>query len=441
MRKESITRQRFNEWLEGKALEGAQSDLWADVPASAVPVPAALRGPAYAISCFRSETRWTFLDRVRARWEKEGTTFLTDPADPDAREWTLRLKAIRRDVHKAHAFVRFKKIHSEQGEIFVAGHRPQHDTLDLFTRLFCRRFPNIRWAILTHEESAHFIAGTLAFGDGHPGQFPELDDDWENTWRTYYASIYNPSRLMISAMKKELPMHHWQTLPESRLIPDLIRRSGASLATMRQKAQATAENFLPGPEASLAELMGALPACEGCRLHAHCRPTPGAGFAKASLVLVGEQPGDEEEKRGEPFVGPAGQVLRDAVARAGIDWSKLYVTNAVKHFKYEYQGPYRLHKRPDRDEVAACRPWFQREMSLVQPKVVLCLGSTAALSVSGRLWPVESYRGTRLPSSSPFEVRLTYHPAAILRAPAAKQALYHEDLVRDLHAAMAAAVG
>jgi len=437
----SFTRQQFNHWLAGEKndLVNTQIDLLGTpsvVPAEVL--PPAMRGAAYALSCYREPTRWSFLDRICERLAKEGKAFMSNPTDADASEWTQRLKAIRRDVHKAHAFVRFKKISVGDKEIFSAWHRPQHDTLDLFVRLFCRRFPKMDWTVVTATESAHFRDGELHFGPGREGQCAEIGDDWEAFWRTYYASIYNPARMMIKAMKKEMPMHHWQTLPEARLIPGLIRGSSSHLQRMVGKAQATAERFVSPEMATLEAVSAALPACEGCQLAVHCRPTPGAGNAQASLVLVGEQPGDEEEKRGEPFIGPAGQLLWKVAAEAGVDWTRLYVTNAVKHFKYEYQGPFRLHKRPDRDEVAACRPWFQREMAIVKPKVVLCLGSTAALSVTGRLWPVERYRGTWLPSSSPYRVLLTYHPAAILRAPAEKASVYYADLLRDLALAQAA---
>ncbi len=395
-------------------------------------LPGELRGEAYAISCYQAETRWSFLDRVGERLATEGAGFLENPVDKDTIEWGRRLKAIRRDVHKAHAFVRFKKIAAEGKEVFTAWHRPQHDTLDLFVRLFCRRFPVMNWVIVTSEESAHHDQGELRFGPGHQGQFLEVEDDWENYWRTYYASIHNPARLMVQAMKKEMPVWHWQTLPETRLIPGLIREGAARLEAMARKAQNSAAGFIPRNCSSLEEIGQALPLCQGCRLHSHCSPTAGKGNPKAPLVLVGEQPGDEEEKAGELFIGPAGQLLRQIAREGEVPLKDVYLTNAVKHFKYEQRGPLRLHKRPERDEVAACRPWLQMELSLVRPKIVLCLGSTAALSVTGRLWPVERYRGTWLPMGGDTRVLLTYHPAAILRAPPEKSGRYYRELLDDL---------
>lgn len=434
---ESQTRMHFRSWLDSGTKADTLFDLETVVPREVLPRK---RWPdAYAISCFRDLSERNFLDEICLRLREQGSGFFANPADALTVEWTARLKAIRRDVHKAHAFVRFKKLEIEGSEFFVAWHRPQHATLDLFVRLFCRRFPKMNWMVATSSESAHFSSGKLKFGPGCPEESLQIEDNWEEHWRTYYASIFNPARLMVQAMQREMPKWHWRTLPESRLIPDLIRRSANTVARMETKAQSSAAAFVPGEAENLSQLSDALPRCEGCRLHAHCRPTFGAGNAKASLFLLGEQPGDEEEKQGMPFVGPAGQLLRQAAEESGIDWLAIYVSNAVKHFKYEYRGPYRLHKRPERDEVAACRPWLQKEFSLVRPKVVVCLGSTAALSASGRLWPVERYRGTWLPSSADHRLLLTYHPAAILRAPPEKSAHYYRDLVADLRLAREAA--
>lgn len=439
LHKLSATKKEFVRWLNGLG-EREVNSLFDLSEGRVVPrnvLPESLWPDAYAISCFDSETRWEFLDRFCERMAREGTHFFANPADPDAVEWGKRLKAIRRDVHKAHAFVRFKKTLVDGREVFIAWHRPQHHTLDLFVGLFCRRFPKMNWTVLTSEESAHFNDGELGFGAGFQGQSFEAVDDWEDYWRTYYSSIYNPARLMISAMKREMPMKHWQTMPETRLIPGLIRESRNLVGKMGSKAQSSASEYIPTDCDSLDLIRDHLPQCQGCRLFSHCRPTPGKGAPRADLMFVGEQPGDEEEKAGEPFIGPAGEVLRKAALEGEVPWNSIYVTNAVKHFKFTYEGGYRLHKRPDRDEVAACRPWLQKEIALVKPKTILCLGSTAALSVTGRLWPVERYRGTWLPTSGNYQVLLTYHPAAILRAGAEKSTEYYRDLVADLRLAKA----
>ena len=142
----------------------------------------------------------------------------------------------------------------------------------------------------------------------------------------------------------------------------------------------------------------------------------GEGAETAELMLVGEQPGDKEDLAGRPFVGPAGRLLDQALVEAGIDRTSVYVTNAVKHFKWEPRGKRRLHKRPDAVEVAACRPWLDREIELVQPRVVVCLGATAAQALLGRSFKVTKQRGEVFPQPAGHLITATVHPSSILRA-------------------------
>ncbi len=159
----------------------------------------------------------------------------------------------------------------------------------------------------------------------------------------------------------------------------------------------------------------------------------GEGSESAELMVVGEQPGDKEDLSGRPFVGPAGRILDRGLENAGIDRSKVYVTNAVKHFKWEARGKRRLHKRPDAAEIAACRPWLDREIELVQPKVVVCLGATAAQALLGRAFKVTKQRGELFPQPAGHVITATVHPSSILRAPDAasresEMAAFTEDL-------------
>lgn len=159
----------------------------------------------------------------------------------------------------------------------------------------------------------------------------------------------------------------------------------------------------------------------------------GEGSSSARLMLVGEQPGDREDLAGRPFVGPAGKVLDQALEEAGIDRSDVYVTNAVKHFKWEARGKRRLHKRPDAAEVSACRPWLDKEIELVSPKMVVCLGATAAQALLGRTFRVTKQRGEVFPQPGGHVITATVHPSSILRAPdpttrQAEMAAFVEDL-------------
>ncbi len=185
---------------------------------------------------------------------------------------------------------------------------------------------------------------------------------------------------------------------------------------------------------ALDEVRAEAAGCQACDLWRLGTQTVfGEGSQSADVMLVGEQPGDREDLAGRPFVGPAGKVLDQALEEAGIDRTNVYVTNAVKHFKWEARGKRRLHKRPDAAEVSACRPWLDREIDLVRPKVVVCLGATAAQALLGRTFRVTKQRGELFPQLAGHVVTATVHPSSILRAPdpAARQtemAAFVEDL-------------
>jgi len=158
--------------------------------------------------------------------------------------------------------------------------------------------------------------------------------------------------------------------------------------------------------------------CRACHLYKHATQTVfGEGPARARIMMVGEQPGDAEDLAGRPFVGPAGQLLDRALAEAGIDRTIVYVTNAVKHFKFEPRGKRRIHKKPGSAEIGACRPWLETEIALVKPRILVCLGATAAQALLGRAVKVTAQRGTFVPSPLAPRVTLTVHPSSILRAP------------------------
>jgi uracil-DNA glycosylase len=177
----------------------------------------------------------------------------------------------------------------------------------------------------------------------------------------------------------------------------------------------TAAAFLPDRK-SLPALREAVQGCRGCDLYKNATQAVfGEGAAHAEVVLVGEQPGDKEDLAGRPFVGPAGQLLDRALEEARIDRTQTYVTNAVKHFKWQARGKRRIHQKPSWSESVACRPWLQAELAVVQPRVVVCLGATAAQSLLGRDFRVTQHRGELLDSDLAEHVTATIHPSAILR--------------------------
>src|SRR5438093_7568394 len=204
-------------------------------------------------------------------------------------------------------------------------------------------------------------------------------------------------------------------------------------AARAERDKRSAEEFLPA-RLSLPELRKAAKGCRGCDLYQDATQTVfGEGTSTAEIVMVGEQPGDREDQEGAPFVGPAGKLLDRALEEAGIDRRTVYVTNAVKHFKWTPRGKRRIHKRPSAEEVRACRPWLDAELDVVKPRVLVALGATAAQALLGRQFRLTEHRGEFVESPLAPLVTATAHPSSILRAP--DDASRHEAmraLVRDL---------
>jgi DNA polymerase len=186
----------------------------------------------------------------------------------------------------------------------------------------------------------------------------------------------------------------------------------------------TAASRLP-ERLSLPKLREAGAGCTACDLYKTGTQTVfGEGKASAEVMFVGEQPGDQEDKAGKPFVGPAGRLLDEALEDAGIDRSTVYVTNAVKHFKWQARGKRRIHQKPNWSEIAACRPWLDAELAVVEPRVLVCLGATAAQALLGRQFRVTKERGKPVESDLAEHVLATIHPSSILRDPETREQEY-----------------
>lgn len=187
------------------------------------------------------------------------------------------------------------------------------------------------------------------------------------------------------------------------------------------RAKTAPSEYRPAPvpaTKSLATLRKAAADCTACPLYRNATQTVfGEGAKSSAVVFVGEQPGDSEDRQGLPFVGPAGGMLNRALQEAGIDRATVYVTNAVKHFKWEPRGKRRLHKKPGEREIAACRPWLEAELAIIQPQVLVCLGSTAAQSILGKNVRVLRDRGRFMSSKYCEKTFVTVHPSSLLRAP------------------------
>jgi uracil-DNA glycosylase family protein len=213
----------------------------------------------------------------------------------------------------------------------------------------------------------------------------------------------------------------------------LIRGAEAKVEEMERKQKPSARPWVPDTH-DLKKLAEAARHCEGCDLFRNATQSVfGEGPRQSRVVLVGEQPGDEEDQQGRPFVGPAGRLLNRALDEAGVDRSSLYVTNAVKHFKFEPRGKRRIHAKPSGTEISACRPWLEAEMTALHPELIVCLGATAARSLLGREVRITGERGKFLPHPWAPAALVTIHPSAFLRIPEVdrKEAEW-ELFVRDL---------
>jgi uracil-DNA glycosylase len=340
---------------------------------------------------------------------------LDDRADPLVRRLEGMAREVRRDIHKMRAFVRFREVQDDAGARYVAWFEPEHHILRANARFFVDRFANMRWSILTPALSLHWDGETLAEGPGASKADAPGEDPIEDVWKTYYASIFNPARLKIGAMLKEMPRKYWKNMPETALVKELIAGARQRETAMVAKARTEIGGNIEGAWEALRDEAAA---CTRCHLYKHATQTVfGEGPVDARLMFVGEQPGDQEDLAGRPFVGPAGQMFDKAIGEAGIDRSAVYVTNAVKHFKFEPRGKRRIHSKPDAGEIQACRWWYEQERLLVKPDMTVALGATAARQMLGKVVTITSARGRILELPDGGRGWVTIHPSFLLRLP------------------------
>jgi probable DNA metabolism protein len=400
--------------------------------AQGVTVPKEYLELAELVALQRDAGKWPLLYRLLYRITHGERNLLRIDIDDDVREVRMMEKALRRDMHKMTAFVRFRRVEGSDPEQFVAWHRPDHLIVERMAPWFRNRFGNMHWSILTPDRSAHWNLRELTYGPGVLRSEAPDGDALEDLWKDYYGSIFNPARVKVKAMKAEMPVRHWATLPEAQIISDLLVKAEQRVITMAKEQKGSATAFVPESR-DLVELSKAAHFCQGCDLYKHAtRVVFGEGPRDANVVMVGEQPGDEEDTQGHPFVGPAGRLLNKAMKEAGLDREKIYVTNAVKHFKFEERGKRRIHAKPTGTEISACRPWLEAELMALQPSLVVCLGATAAQSLMGRDFRITTERAKFFPHRWAKELVATIHPSAILRTPAERYDEEYGLLVRDL---------
>lgn len=405
-------------------------------------VPRAFLDLAAVVLTHSDERRHAVLYRMLWRLTHGEKGLLSIATDDDVIWAHTCARQVNRDAHKMKAFVRFREVTTEDGSVYVAWFEPAHDIVRRVAPFFVRRFTGMRWSLLTPSRTAHWDGATLSFGPGASREDAPTDDALEDLWRTYYASIFNPARLKVDAMRREMPVKYWKNLPEARLIPELVRDALPRMQAMVEK-QATVprKKITPlqkaandAPEGSLAALRRQAQDCRACDLWKPATQTVfGEGPAHARVVVIGEQPGDQEDLAGKPFVGPAGQLFDRALGEAGVPRDKLYVTNTVKHFKFEPRGKMRLHKRANAEEQAACRRWLAAEIDRIRPGALVCLGAMAAHAVFGASFKLMEQRGQWIELPDGRKAMATMHPSYLLRLPdpAARERAY-ADFVRDL---------
>jgi uracil-DNA glycosylase len=349
-------------------------------------------------------------------------------------------QAVRRELHKTKAFVRFRQVHGENGEggvTHVAWFEPAHHIVHAVAPFFVRRFAGMRWALLTPRGCAHWSGTALTFGPPAERESAPAADAGEALWLAYYRSIFNPARLKLAMMKREMPVRFWSNLPEAASIGQLAAAAGERTERMVQDsavARTRRRATVCGTQArGSMDIATQARQCERCEFAAQATQMVwGEGAHGAALMLVGEQPGDREDLEGRPFVGPAGRLLREAIATLGWPEAQLYLTNAVKHFKFEWRGKRRLHKTAAQREALACADWLEAEIEQIGPRAIVALGATATRSLLGQSVAVTEHAGKWLQRSDGRPVLVLQHPAALLRAAPSAQAALHAAWVRSL---------
>jgi uracil-DNA glycosylase len=474
----------------------------ADEPTAADPSPTFSVPRGFVQRCaaailHRDADRFAFLYRVLWRLRRE-PGLVEIAIDADIVRLDAMVKAVHRDLHKMKAYVRFREVavpvpggarprpsHVERAlrdgdhvgvlaSWYVAWFEPSHYIVEAVAPFFMRRFTAMHWAILTPDASVSWDGDALTFGPGAARSDAPDADALEALWRSYYANIFNPARLKLATMQGHMPKKYWKNLPEAELIaplaaaarnrtqvmidaeplPEPARTERVMLAAghqrnedegagkMTETSAVDPSTIEPAFDASLdlAALAAAAKNCRACPLWEPATQTVfGEGRPHARIVVVGEQPGDQEDLAGRPFVGPAGQLFDRALREAGIDRKTMYVTNAVKHFKFIVRGKRRMHQSPKVTEIRACHPWLDAEISRLKPALVIAMGATAAQSIFGRPTPVEKSRRQffeHIVGGHRTRVVVTVHPAYLLRLPDEEaRTIAYTQFVEDLRIA------
>jgi DNA polymerase len=404
---------------------------------------------AAVVVLHRSNERFSLLYRLIWRMAREpGVMGLG--ADPDVARTRGFAQAVGRAERKMKAVLDFHLVSGPgQPEIHAAWFEPAHRVTERTAPFFLQRLGGAPFSILTPDVCLHWDGDRMRASPGADPADAPTEPSLERYWRARYATIFDSARPEPSGRQVDAAGGGGSRNPPAVGLIAVARQSADSRtpamvaqprneptqrslrAAQRANRDASYDGLLPGTSD---EIAAGVQICRRCDLwRCATQGVTGEGPAKARLMLVGEQPGDQEDLAGRPFVGPAGQMLDKALAVAGAPRDRIYVTNAVKHFKYELRGKRRLHKTPDAGEVLACRWWLDAERRLIRPRVIVALGATAALGIFGRPMPIAKNRGRAQQLPDQAQGLVTYHPSYLLRVPDADaKAKAFEQFVEDL---------
>ena len=393
----------------------------------ALHLPRTLMDMLQGAACCRVEQRWALLYRVVWRWQ-HGEQGALSGADADGKRLRAMVRAVRRAEQDMLARIRFReRAEADGAPRFVAWFEPAHDVLAAVAQHFVRCMGRISWMIATPDASVLWDGATLHNTGPLMRSAAGLDDANASDgagaapWLAYYRTIFNPAPPHPPLASRPAAPHLERGLAAPAVQAASGQRRGATIPIAPEQVQVQLQSQGHG-QGQAGEREDAAPAtldqCRRCTLWQHAtQAVGGAGPPRARIMLVGEQPGDQEDRAGAPFVGPAGQLLERVLDEAGIARRAVYVTNAVKHFKWTPRGKRRLHKTPAQREIEACAYWLAQELAQVQPEVVVALGATALKAVLGTgEVTLKDTLGQPIRHGGRWVVAV-YHPAYVLRVP------------------------
>jgi uracil-DNA glycosylase len=391
-------------WSVGGTADGSAGDPLPPPTDGTFNVSRALVALAETAILAREPERFALLYRLVWRAHRGERHSFEQATDPEVRRAQGFARSVRRDLHRMRALVRFRAVEQPDGTRYLGWFEPDHYILEANAEFFARRFPTLRWSILTPDASAHWDGRALRLGPGvDPSDVPD-DHALEACWRNLPDPVALPVTTGSASGWTE------EIVEQTLRAPDKL-----PLGPVRTRSRES------GPAARGTPLGRAAHEAEACRRCDLWEPATqtvfGEGPADARIMFVGEQPGDQEDVAGRPFVGPAGQLLDRALEEAGIDRRGVYVTNAVKHFKFVPRGKRRIHQKPESPEIAACKFWLDIELREVRPDLLVLLGATAARAILGRAVTIGRERGRRIDLGDGQAGFITVHPSFLLRVP------------------------